>query len=64
MAITVALCKLQNVITIGSPLNGGLMEKTSPQAMLYLGGSLYPQQHQNLTYLIVMCGLSVPGGEA
>lgn len=64
MAITVALCKLQNVITIGSPLNGGTMEKTSPQAMPSLGSSLYPQKHQNLTRFIVMRGLCAPGGES
>ena len=33
MAITAALCKLRNVIAIGSPLNGGLMEKISTQAV-------------------------------
>lgn len=64
MAITVALCKLQNVIGDGSPLNGGLMEKISPQAMPYLGDNLYPPQHQNLTRFIVMHGFYALGGEA
>lgn len=38
MAFTAALCKLQNVIAISSPLNGGLMEKISPLRMPVIDG--------------------------
>ena len=64
MAITVALCKLQNVIAGGSPLNGGLMEKIPPQAVPFLGLSLYTEQHLNLTRFTAARGPSAPGGEA
>ena len=63
MAITAALCKLQNVIAVGSPLNGGLMEKIPPQAMPY-GLSLYTTRHPSLTGFTAAHGPSAPGGEA
>ena len=64
MAITAASCKPQNVIAIGSPLNGGLMEKIPPQAVPYLGFSLYIKRHPDLTGFTAAHGPHSPGGEA
>ena len=64
MAITAASCKPQNVIAIGSPLNGGLMEKIPPQAMPYPGPSLYLKRHPDLTGFTPAHGPSGLGGEA
>ena len=64
MAITAALCKLQNVIADGSPLNGGLMEKIPPQAVPFAGSSLYTTRHPRLTGFTAAHGLLAPGGEA
>jgi hypothetical protein len=64
MAITAALCKLQNVIAVGSALNGGLMEKIPPQAVPYPGLSLYTTRPPSLTGFTAAHGLQAPGGEA
>ena len=64
MAITTASCKPQNVIAVGSPLNGGLMEKIPPQAVPYLGPGLHTKRHPDLTGFTPAHGPRGLGGEA
>jgi hypothetical protein len=65
MAITTALCKPENVIAVGSPLNGGLMEKIPPQVLrVPRDGSLSSQLHPSLIRVTPPHGFYGPGGDA
>ncbi|RMV79095.1 hypothetical protein ALP05_05797 [Pseudomonas caricapapayae] len=64
MAITAALCKLQNVIVNGSPLNGGPMEKILQRLCVLDDRTLPPQLTPCVTPFHAVGQAAGQGGEA
>lgn len=64
MTFTAAMCKLQNVKVICSPLNGGLMEKISLTGVLVLDSSHFNAKQNSALPMFPRSGQPGLGGDA